>query len=155
MNPPGSVLWLQDQHGRFPVFQFEGDTDAFGMGWMSFTSTNRREIVVAEVTASEWNEGASGEARALQRVSEALGRDDLRFVPCLRLEATGESGRVSFQAFRASNARPKPVYAALDRDGEATVECTQSLEAFTKTGGCAHFHSAATQPQATGRASAA
>ena len=103
-------------------------------GWASFTSTNRREIVIAALTPVEWNGGEDGLNTALGRISAALGRDDLRVVQIVRVEPASSAADLSFQQFRMSYRAPKVFYTSVDSNQEARLESEQSLEEFVMNG---------------------
>lgn len=83
MTPCDAILWLQSEATgrRFPVAQFSGDTDMTTDGWLSLTSINCNEIVVALMTAEEYWATAKGTAaysEVERRINASLQRDDLR-----------------------------------------------------------------------------
>lgn len=142
MHPSGSVYWLQDSLGRFPVFVFSADVDSATMGWASFTSTNRRELVLCKLTPDEWNNAVSGLDSACHRANLELGRKDLRSTRLLRVVQPPARTRLGFRHFLSSHRPPQAIYAALDGVGEASVLSRQSAEAFLAQGGLIVTHDA-------------
>jgi hypothetical protein len=138
MHPPGSVIWLRDTQGLFPIFTFGGDTDPLNEGWTSLTSTNRREIVLAKATAMEFNRGERGITETRKRAEEQLRRSDLREVHLLRVEEANPPRGTSFQAFRSAYSQRKTFYSSLEGPGEATVESIQTTQEFVAAGGAIH-----------------
>lgn len=104
-------------------------------GWGSFSSTNRREIVLAALTPVEWNSEERGLSAALNRISVALGRDDLRAIRIARVEPGASAAGLSFQQFRKSYRPPTVLYTSLDSNREAELDSEQSLEEFVMNGG--------------------
>jgi hypothetical protein len=105
------------------------------MTWLSFTSTSRNEIVIASLTASEWNAGDSGIEAALKRIGSTLNRSDLVQIKLQRVQEAPKPSGSSFQTFRQSYAQPKLFYSSLAGAGEAVVEREQSVEEFLSQGG--------------------
>ena len=105
------------------------------LGWASFASINRREVVVAVLTPVEFNGGEQGLSAALNRVSAALGRDDLKVIQVVRVKPTSSAAGLSFQQFRKSYRPARLIYTSLADHSEATLESEQSLEAFLASGG--------------------
>ena len=129
-HPDATILWLRDSEGLFPYVRFSGDTDMVTDGWMSFTSTSRNEVVIASLAAGE-----ASESVALERISSALNRSDLREIRLLRVEQETSAAGLSFQAFRAAYVKPTIVYSSLSGIGEAGLEREQSIDAFRREGG--------------------
>ena len=134
-HPELSILWLRNGEELFPHVAFSGESDAETAGWISFTATSQNEVVIASLTASEWNAGDSGGEAALRRVSSLLGRNDLVQIKLLRVEKAPPSSGSSFQAFRQNYERPKLIYSSLSGTGEARVEREQSAQGFQFQGG--------------------
>lgn len=90
----GTVVRLccQSCHGTFPHFRFEGEGDADTAGLGSLSSCMKNEVVIAEMSASEWNNFESSGAQKFQdRLSSQLGRSDLRAVQLLRVHHSQSS----------------------------------------------------------------
>ena len=146
MPPAGSILWLRDRGGRFPTFRFEADTDQGTSGWLSFTALNRVELVLAEASADEWNAGAAGTERSLQRIAREAGRTDLRSVRLLRIGNLPSGRGLPFRMYRALWPRAQLVYSSLDGSPEASVDGEQTVAQFVECGGrlSVHRHSTST-----------
>ena len=73
----GDVVTLRcEQCGTtFHHFVFSGDTDMATAGLGSLSSCLGNDVVISEMTATEWNAAESGQKAFSTRVSEALGRD--------------------------------------------------------------------------------
>lgn len=140
MHPTGSVLWLRDCDGLFPLLQLEGDNDTATEGWLTFASATRCEVFLVQAGAAEWSGGEAGVDQVLERVSKELGRTDIRAVRLLRVERPKQAHGRSFRAFRATQAEVKAVYSSLAGDGEATVAGTESVAAFQEAGGRVLIH---------------
>jgi hypothetical protein len=142
MHPSGSVYWLQDSLGRFPIFVFSADVDSATMGWASFTSTNRRELVICKLTPDEWNDPVAGLDSACHRAHLELGRKDLRPIRLVRVVQPPARAGLSFRHFLSSYRPAQAIYSALDGSGEASVLSQQSAEAFLAQGGLILTHDA-------------
>jgi hypothetical protein len=116
----------------FPHAVFFGDTDMATAGWISLTSRSRREIVLAELTASEWNAGEAGVEGLIGRLHQTLGRTDLAHVRLVRPPSFPAAG-LSLADFRRKIG--KPTYSDLSGAGESSVEREESLEDFQRNGG--------------------
>lgn len=106
----GTVVWLDDGQSRFPHYVFSGDTDVATGGFFSLTSAVANEIVIAKLSAEEFNAAATGLAAATARVNSALKRTDLRYITLLRVERPPAERGGSLQSFRASQGKAKYVY---------------------------------------------
>lgn len=71
-HPEATIIWLRDEEGLFPYARFSGDHDMGTDGWASFTSRAGDEVVLARLTASEWNSGDPGMAGAVDRSGRVI-----------------------------------------------------------------------------------
>jgi hypothetical protein len=134
----GTVVWLHDGQARFPHYVFSGETDAATEGYFSLTSAVGSEIVIAKLSAEEFNAAAAGLVAATARVSCALNRTDLRCVTLLRVERPPAERGESFQSFRSNQGTAKHVYSTLSGKSEALVVGKQSPAEFEASGGVIH-----------------
>lgn len=134
MNYPGYVIWLTDGIVEFPHFVFSADTDMPLVGLFSLTALNTKELVLAESAPGEAPDAAG------TRVSQKLGRKDLRFIHLLRREEPQTRAGESFQAFSARwrEHPPRLFYSNLDGNGESRVLREESAESFIANGGVIH-----------------
>lgn len=136
----GSILRLRCMRcdRTFPHFRFSGDTDMVTAGLGSATSCAENEVVLAEMEPSEWNGFEAGGAQAFeQRLSQELGRTDLRVILLLRVKARSPSARgLSFQEFRKQYQPPLLQYScACCADGASTEVSELTVEEFRNSGG--------------------
>jgi len=119
----GTVLKLRCSKcgSTFPHFRFSGDTDMVTAGLGSATSSARSELILAKMEAAEWNEfDVDGARRFEQRLSQQLGRSDIRVLRLLRVDKQSELLRgLSFADFRKTYIPPKLYFScACCPDGE-------------------------------------
>jgi hypothetical protein len=134
MSYPGDVIWLSDGVVEFPHFVFSADTDMPLVGLFSLTALNRKELVLAKTAPGEVPDAAA------PRVSQSLGRKDLRLIHLLRREDPPLLVGESFQALRARLREhpPRLFYSNLDGNGESWVLWEESPESFIANGGVIH-----------------
>jgi hypothetical protein len=133
--PPYDIVWLRSEKTgrRFPTVVFSGDTDMVTMGWASLSSIVRTEVVITTCSADEMSNSSLLESR----VNDLLGRNDLRFVPLIRVVENNTSLKgLSFPEFKKA-VRPPTLYYKdiLATDGEAVHIESVSPEDFMSTGG--------------------
>jgi hypothetical protein len=135
VRPETTIAWLRDKSGIFPHAEFSGDTDAVTMGWCSFTSKVRAEVVLAELTAFEWSGGEAGIAAAIGRLNRELGRDDLVHIH-VRYEQVGPSAKgLSFQEFKKAYRPMRAHYSSRSGLEESAWIREESLDEFRASGG--------------------
>jgi hypothetical protein len=114
----------------------EADTDTADIG--AATSCEKNEIVITEINSDEWNNWEAGGILEFEkRISQQLGRDDLRVVRLLRVEPTHQVARgISFKEFQKKFVRPQLVFSCIHcTDGESTSVAEESIEEFRRSGG--------------------
>ncbi|MDR3418745.1 MAG: hypothetical protein P4L83_21435 [Nevskia sp.] len=140
-----TILWLKSEStGRqFLVVLFSADTDMATAGWVAFTSLEKHEIVVTELTAEEYRataNGSSGYLQAEKRINAALGRTDLKCPWIVRAEDAGPGGKgLSFQEFRKVYRPPiiyyRDIFQSDAVDAVAQEVSRVSLRQFEQAGG--------------------
>ncbi len=115
---------------------FSGDTDIVTDGWVSLTSINQPEIVIAEVASEEHNV-PDGLLRCERRINSELARSDLRVVWLSRVvDRTTSQPGMSFQVFQRAYIPPECFYRDIfDPHGEAAVIREESFDSFRSSGG--------------------
>lgn len=136
----GTVVRLccQSCHRTFPHFRFEGEGDADTAGLGSLSSCMENEVVIAEMSASEWNNSESSGAQKFQdRLSSQLGRSDLRAVQLLRVHHSQSSPvSVTFQEFRKQFVPPQVTYSCpCCTHGESSEASQSVVEEYLRSGG--------------------
>ena len=114
----------------------EADTDTAGIG--SVTSCEKNEIVIAEINTAEWNSLEAGGALQFEkRISQQLGRDDLRVLRLLRVEQPHQiASGISFKEFQKKFVQPLLVFSCIYcTDGESISVAEESIEEFRRSGG--------------------
>jgi len=133
-----TINWCRSSTtGReFPVVVLSADTDMITAGLFSLTSVEKREVVIAELTADEYNSGKEGMINFENRINRELGRNDLRFTCIARVEESVKAKGLSFKSFTRSYKPPILYYRDIfDRSGEATVVRKETENAFVAAGG--------------------
>ena len=135
-----TILWLESQATgrRFPMAQFSADTDMATAGWVSLTSIASHEIVVAQMTAEEYNAGEPFEYTLLEnRINAALHRADLRVPWLVQVEERGpEATGLSFQDFSKAYRPPRLLYRDIFAEGSLAEKVSEmSRESFERGGG--------------------
>lgn len=144
MNQPrkiiGTVLKLRCAkcNQSFPHFRLIGDvdTDTADIGTMTSCVTN--EVVVSEMLPDEWNSWETGGALHFEkRISQELGRNDLRTLRLIRTEQTRSvPNGIGFKEFRENFVKPQLVYSCIHcKEGEAKTVEEMSVEHFRRVGG--------------------
>lgn len=136
----GTVVRLccQSCHRTFPHFRFEGEGDADTAGLGSLSSCIKNGVVIAEMSASEWNNFESSGAQEFQeRISNRLGRSDLRAVQLLRVHHSQSSPvSVTFQEFRKQFVLPQVTYSCpCCTHGESCEASQSAVEGYLRSGG--------------------
>lgn len=135
-----TILWLRGEASekRFPIVQFFGDTDMVTEGWVSFTSTESPEIVVAQLTSEEYRatfESTEGYVLDEQRVNQTLGRSDLKCSWFVHVELSAVEKGASFSAFRRAS-RPTLFFRDIFGASAVAQEVGRvSLAEFEQSGG--------------------
>lgn len=136
----GTVLKLRCTHcaATFPHFLFagEGDTDTDGL--CSASSCEQNELVLGELELDEWNDFENNGALHFEkRLSEQLGRHDLKTVRLLRVEKTENSGiGMNFRDFRNAYKPPVLVFScACCTEGESRATEEITVDDFQRLGG--------------------
>jgi hypothetical protein len=136
-----TILWLQSSKDEkpFPIVRFSADTEMATEGWVSLTSIERSEIVVAQLTGEEYRatfEGTEGYLQLERRTNHALSRSDLKCSWLVRVEQPEQTGKnSSFMAFY-NERLPKLLYRDIFRnDILAEVISIVSLSEFEQGGG--------------------
>ena len=102
---------------------------------LSFTSTDCKELILAEVTVAECSDGVEGEEACRRRIGKKLERDDLLLIRLIRREDENQSGQ-SFQDFRKNYKAPRLVYSdPFSTNGEAELIRREEVETFLSHGG--------------------
>lgn len=134
-----SVIWVRSltTAKEFPVAQFSGDTDMATDGFVSFTSIERPELILARLTSEEWSlQLPRGALAAEQRLNAELGRADLRACWLVRVEEAAAPSAATFQEFRRSYIPPATIHRDIySPDGEAKVVREESAAEFLASGG--------------------
>jgi hypothetical protein len=117
-------------------FTFSGDTDMATQGLASLTSVITNELILFEMTGSEWN-NYSDQTSAEHRISILLKRDDLRAALFLRTEDTSPNGKgINFQEFRKNYKPPAVIYKCpICETGEAVSIEKQTIADYKNNGG--------------------
>jgi hypothetical protein len=129
-----SILRCSECGEDWPQVTFSGDTDMTTSGLASLSSHVCNEVVIAEMSASEF---ADTTGRVLEeRINRQLRRSDLRSIQVLRSEPAPIADGLSFQEFRKVYEPPRLVFACPDCDeGEGTKIASLSPAAFIAQGG--------------------
>lgn len=135
-----SVIWLRSlaTAKEFPSAQFSGDTDMATDGFVSLTSVERPELILARLSSEEWSlQPPQGALSAEQRLNAELGRSDLRACWLVRVEeAAAPSAAATFQDFRRRHIPPVTIHRDIySPDGEAEVVREESAAEFLASGG--------------------
>lgn len=137
-----TILWLRslETAQRFPMVEFSADTDMPTQGWISLTSLEKPEVVIAQVTAEEMKasrDDFTGHLMAEKRINETLRRSDLRCVWLIRAEDQGPNGAdMSFQDFLEAYQPPRLLYRDIfTPDGEAEEDASETRAEFEGNGG--------------------
>lgn len=142
-----TILWLESRATckRFPVAEFSGDTDMVTAGWVSLTSVANQEVVVARMTADEYEAGEPAAYRRMEnRINAALCRDDLRASWLVGVDRQGPcAAGLSFQEFQKVYQPPRLLYRdILAEDSQAEQVGRVSLQEFQEGGGRLICHEA-------------
>ncbi|HAK59548.1 MAG TPA: hypothetical protein DCO77_04085 [Nitrospiraceae bacterium] len=109
----GYIVWIECQHcnEKFPAFTFSGDIDQVTEGLGALSCMTDPEIIISELTASEWNSMPPevGIKKFVQRVSNLLDRDDL-ILPVIASYEHSETDDANFQEFLKKYKPSMPVY---------------------------------------------
>jgi len=129
-----SILRCSECGEHWPNMTFSGDTDMVTAGLGSLSSRALNELVIAELSPHEFTD-TTGQALG-ERISNQLGRTDLRSIRLLRSEQAPIAAGTSFQQFREKYEPPRLVFVCPDCEGgEATEIASVSLDAFKAQGG--------------------
>ena len=136
MSPPETtIIWLRDEEGLFPYARFSGDHDMATDGWASFASRAGDEVVLAWLTASEWNSRDPGMAAAVDRIRKELNGKDIFYIQ-VAFEREGPSGSgMTFTQFRRGHHAMRARFAARSGAGEAVQVREETLDDFVSGGG--------------------
>jgi hypothetical protein len=140
-NVEGYVVDLRCEAcaGRSSTFIFSGDTDMATAGLVAASSLDSQEIVLGELSADEWRDLPSGPDRFAKRVTADRGTV-FKAVPLLRAEQNPLANSAKdFQAFRRAYQPPTLVYGCPKCGGEARVVRTESVTAYSASGGVVHL----------------
>jgi Domain of unknown function (DUF3601) len=119
---------------EFPQVVFTGDTDMLTAGLASLTALTRSEVVLARLTAAEYNLGAAGDALFQDRIARQLSRTDLALVRVKRWETFTKKPKIIH--FRFPLTKTIGVYECLYcPEGEARPLKTLNAERFEAKGG--------------------
>lgn len=119
------------------------------MGWCSFTSNIRAEVVLAELTAFEWSGGEAGIAAAIARLNRELDRDDLVHINVRYGQVSPSAKGMSFQEFKKVYRPMRAYYSSRSGLGESTWIRKESLEEFGNSGGVIAVTSPTKSPERT------
>jgi len=118
------------------MVQFSADSDMATIGWVSLTSTLVAEVVIAEMTATEFGAAQpEGHKQVEKRINQTLSRDDLRCVWLDRVEETQVSAAgLSFQEFRKLYVPPRLLYRDIYSEGSVAEKVRESTLADFQAG---------------------
>ena len=133
----GSVLRLECAACRREIWHFSlfGDSDVATSGLYSASSVSKKEVVVAEAEAEEWDRD-DGDAFA-RRLNDELQRNDLVFVRLLRVEEHSEMHPGELPIDFMNRYRRPTLYFSCPHcaDGESTVVEELEPSEFRAAGG--------------------
>nr|WP_315472815.1 hypothetical protein [uncultured Undibacterium sp.] len=137
-----TILWLKSENTdkQFPCVLFSADTDMATASWVAFSSIEKHEIVVAELTEEEYLATAhstSGYLQAEKRINAALNRTDLKCPWFVRREESDPNGKeLSFQEFIKVYRPPVIYYRDIFQSNDVAREVSRvSLSQFEHAGG--------------------
>jgi hypothetical protein len=128
-----TIVWLASRStGKlFPTVVFSADTDMATDGWISLTSTERPEVIVARMTDAEARAPHEVMASLVEtRVNARLGRNDLRYVSLAGVEEPGPDAKgLTFQEFLKVRQPPRLTYSDLFDAQDVAEEVSQMSRA--------------------------
>ena len=122
----------------FPHFRFSGEDDTDTVGLYSLSNCNQDDLVIAEMTPSEWNGFEQNGAHEFEsRIRHQLHRDDLRLVRLVRTELPPVSGAgMSFQEFRKTYKALEEIFSCpCCETGESALVEELMIDRFRDLGG--------------------
>lgn len=128
-----SLLRCEAKEHLTPHLTLIGDTDMLTAGLATLSSAIKREIVIAELDATELadHSGLIFE----NRINSLLHRDDLRFLKLSRVDRVALPNGLSFQEFRERYSSPRLVFACPTCGADATAVGAVAPAEFKRNGG--------------------
>jgi hypothetical protein len=133
-----SILSCNVCDTKFPIFDYEVESDSEEIGLYSAALCDGRSLVLIELNLDEWLAAQSGELTDLPlRIKEAVGGEDYRLASILRVETPPlPPAGISFVEFRKLYKAPTVVYSCpCCVTGEAVTSAELTCEDYRNAGG--------------------